>query len=108
MAARLAFATLLLLSTVVLAGCSSKPAVAGDVAIHGLAYDPSTLSVPAGKSVRFTNHDSVEHSITSDSGGFDVDIDGGGNKGLVTMSTPGTYAYHCRYHPSMHGTLVFT
>jgi plastocyanin len=106
MAARLAVGALLLMS-ILAAGCSSKPAVAGEVAIHGFAFEPASISVPAGKAVRFKNHDSAEHSITADAGGFDQDAEGGGTA-TVSVDKPGTYAYHCKYHSQMHGTLVFT
>lgn len=107
MAARLAIGTLLLVS-ILAAGCSSKPQVAGEVAIHGFAFEPASLSVQAGKGVRFTNHDSTEHSITADAGGFDRDAQANGGTAVVSVDKPGTYAYHCKYHSQMHGTLVFT
>jgi plastocyanin len=105
-------ASALVVSAFLLAGCSSSdpPASAGaegaEVAIHGNTYNPSTATISAGEHVHFVNHDSVEHSVTPDSGGFTgKDIDGGG-EGDVTFASAGTFAYHCKYHPSMHGTIT--
>ena len=107
MAARLAVGTLLLLCLLA-AGCSSEPSVAGEVGIHGFAYEPASITVRAGEAVRFTNHDTAEHSVTADGGAFDVEVDGGGGSGLVRHGTAGTFAYHCKYHAAMRGTIVFT
>ena len=107
MAARRAVGVLLLLA-ILAAGCASKPPVTGHVAIHGFASEPSSVTVKAGEAVEFTNHDDTEHSITADSGGFDQDAEGGGGTARVSVDQPGTYAFHCKYHPQMHGTLVVT
>jgi plastocyanin len=102
----------LVVSAFLLAGCSSDPPASGSgaegasVAIHGNSYNPATATIQAGEHVHFANHDSVEHSVTPDSGGFTgKDIDGGG-EGDITFSSAGTFAYHCKYHPSMHGSIV--
>jgi plastocyanin len=45
--------------------------------------------------------------VTADQGSaFDVDIRGGGTATFTAPTAPGTYAYHCTYHPNMHGTLT--
>ena len=67
----------------------------------------SPASVPAGATVAVKNSDPAEHSVTSDSGGvFDVDVDANGKATFTAPSKPGSYPYHCSYHPMMHGTLV--
>jgi plastocyanin len=33
-------------------------------------------------------------------------VDGKGQKTLTAPTEPGEYAFHCKYHPSMHGTLT--
>src|SRR6476660_9271905 len=49
----------------------------------------------------------VEHAVTSDAAGkFTVDVDGNEQGTLTAPSEPGEYAFHCKYHPSMHGTLI--
>jgi plastocyanin len=67
--------------------------------------DPITVS--PGAQIAITNKDSVEHSVTSDTEGkFSVDVEGNGKGTLTAPTEPGEYAIHCKYHPSMHGTLT--
>lgn len=53
------------------------------------------------------NVDDLTHSVVSDDGQFagSGPIPPGGEF-MRTFQTAGTYAYHCRYHPEMQGTIV--
>nr|WP_201762413.1 cupredoxin domain-containing protein [Pseudarthrobacter psychrotolerans] len=66
------------------------------------------LSVAPGAVVTVTNMDSAGHTVTADQGqAFDVDVKGSGGTATFTApSAPGSYPYHCTYHPNMHGTLT--
>ncbi len=77
------------------------------ITISGFAFG-APLVVPAGATVTVTNMDSAEHTVTADTGSaFDVEIKGSGGTATFTApSTPGTYAFHCKYHPNMHGSLT--
>jgi plastocyanin len=67
------------------------------------------ITVPPGAQITIKNDDSAEHSVTSDTAGkFDVEVDGKEQGTLTAPTEPGEYAYHCTYHPSMHGTLIVT
>lgn len=85
---------------------SPTAAGAATITIANMSFgDPVT--VPAGAQVSVTNKDSVEHSVTSDTAGqFDVEIDGNEQKTFTAPPQPGEYAFHCKYHASMHGTLI--
>ncbi|BBY63790.1 cupredoxin domain-containing protein [Mycolicibacterium helvum] len=76
------------------------------IAIAAMKFT-SPAPVPPGATVTVTNSDGVEHTVTADSGNaFNVEI---GEKGTATFTAPtqpGTYAYHCTYHPTMHGQLI--
>ena len=64
-------------------------------------------TVRAGSEVTIDNRDGAEHSVTSDmAGAFDEDVDGNAAATFRAPTTPGTYRFHCRYHPQMVGTLV--
>lgn len=93
-------------------GTSSSNSAAGaqqkaDVSIKNFKFVPATVKVKAGGTVTFTNQDAAAHTATSDKGGvFDTNgLDKGKSK-TVTFKTPGTYAYHCDFHPFMKGTVV--
>lgn len=77
------------------------------ITIKDFAYG-TPLVVAAGTPVTITNMDSAEHTVTADDGAaFDVDVKGsGGTASFTAPSKPGTYTYHCTFHPGMHGTLT--
>lgn len=90
---------------------ASKPAAAGPagdaVAIKDFKFGPPSIAVKAGTKLTFTNEDSAAHTATStDSGVFDTDKLEQGQKKIVTLSKPGTYAYVCAFHPFMKGTVT--
>jgi plastocyanin len=90
------------------AGKTSGPAAAAaaTITIASMSFgDP--ITVAPGAQIAITNKDSVEHSVTSDTEGrFSVDVDGNEQGTLTAPTEPGEYAFHCKYHPSMHGTLT--
>jgi plastocyanin len=87
---------------------TSAPAAASaaTITIANMNYGEA-VTVPPGAKIAIKNNDSVEHSVTSDaSGKFTVDVDGNEAGSLTAPTEPGDYAFHCKYHPSMHGTLT--
>jgi plastocyanin len=89
-----------------------------DVTIESFAYNPTSVTVNEGDTVRWTNNDPTGHSVTADDGSFDSSDNDCSPSGTQescikpdspftnTFDTAGTYAYHCRVHGSMHGTVV--
>ncbi len=82
--------------------------MSASVNIKDYAYDPSTITIPAGTSVTWTNLDTVPHTVTSTNGKFDSGILGQGRIFNYTFSDPGTYNYYCTIHPYMKGQVVVT
>ncbi|CAM5736506.1 cupredoxin family copper-binding protein [Mycolicibacterium aubagnense] len=84
------------------------PAPAGPNAINvdNFAFAPAELTVPAGTTVTWTNHDEDPHNIVAEGGQFRSPTMGSGATFSYTFATPGTYAYVCGIHPFMHGTVV--
>jgi plastocyanin len=73
------------------------------------AFDPSELSVAAGETITLRNEDDVEHSFTIDDPEIDAEAEGGEEATVEAPDEPGTYDFHCRYHPEqMTGTLTVT
>jgi plastocyanin len=88
-------------------GTGSPMAPAAAISIKDFAYgDPITVS--PGAVVTVTNMDTAEHTVTADQGAaFDVEVkENGGTATFTAPSQPGTYAFHCTYHPNMHGMLT--
>jgi plastocyanin len=76
------------------------------VAIQNFAFNPATLTVKAGTTVKWVNLDSTTHQVVSDTGLFDSGDLGNGKSFSYTFNQTGNYPYHCRIHPSMTGSIV--
>ncbi len=71
------------------------------------SFSPNPATVKAGQTVAWKNSSSTAHTATADGGGFDTGaIAAGATSAPITMSTAGTLAYHCAFHPSMVGSLT--
>lgn len=76
------------------------------VAISDFKYQPPTLTVPVGETVRFVNRDSEAHTITSSDHSFDSEGLDSGQTWTHVFTKPGRYTYFCELHPYMKGTIV--
>lgn len=80
-----------------------------NISIKGFAFNPDSLTVKVGTTVKWTNDDSVVHTVTSDTGLFDSGDLNPGDVFSFTFTAAGTYAYHCiPHHANMKGTVVVT
>jgi plastocyanin len=89
-------------------GTDNERAGAGATIVAAdIAFDPTELSVAAGETITLRNEDDVEHSFTIDDPEVDAEAEGGEEATVEAPEEPGTYAFHCRYHPEqMTGTLT--
>lgn len=78
------------------------------VAINDFKYGPATVTIAAGQTVRFVNHDGEAHTVTATGGGFDSGGLDTGDSWTYRFSKPGRYAYFCTLHPWMKGTIIVT
>jgi plastocyanin len=85
-------------------GATTPAGGEASITIAGLAFPPETHA-KAGETIKITNSDSVNHTVTADDGSFNVDAPGGKTVDLAAPAA-GTYPFHCNIHSSMHGTLV--
>jgi plastocyanin len=76
------------------------------VDIAGFAFSPQSITVAVGDTVTWSNSDAQNHTATADDGSFDTGTVSSGSPKSVTFSTAGTFAYHCKIHPSMTATVV--
>jgi plastocyanin len=79
------------------------------VSMKNLKFNPTTVSVPAGTTVKWTNDDSVGHDVTAAT--FKSGTPGGITAGASfshTFAKAGTYKYVCTIHKAsgMTGTVI--
>lgn len=90
-----------------IAASASSSVNSNTVTISNNSFSPSTITVPVGATVTWTNNDSYAHTVTmSGKGGFDSGSLDGGKSWSHTFSKVGTYNYVCSIHPSMTATVV--
>jgi plastocyanin len=88
---------------------ASPPPVAAttrDVAITSTGFSPSSITIKAGDTVRWTNQDTTTHDAMAD------DHASWGSPNLPPgkvwshiFGQAGTFGYHCHIHPEMTGTI---
>jgi plastocyanin len=87
---------------------AAAPVVGTAVDITNFAFAPATLTVKAGESVTWANHDEEPHTIAADDGSFHSPGMGTNATYSFTFTKPGSYGYTCGIHPFMHGIVVVT
>jgi plastocyanin len=76
------------------------------VFINNSTYSPNPVTVNVGQQVNWKNNDNIAHTATRE-GMFDNRIAPMSAQGApVTMTTKGTFTYHCTIHPGMTGTII--
>lgn len=75
-----------------------------NVEIKGFAFNPSSLTVPKGTTVVWTQSDDMPHTVTGD--GFDSGTLSKGQTFSHVFDKEGTFEYHCSIHPSMKGEVT--
>lgn len=76
-----------------------------EVAIAEFEFDPPTITVDAGTDVTWKNRDQAAHTASAVDGSFDTGTLDRGDRGTVTLESPGSHAYVCEFHPFMKGTI---
>jgi plastocyanin len=77
-----------------------------DVAIVDLAFQPATLTIKPGTTVRFTNNDGFGHTVTATDNSYTSGTIAAGANYTHWYDTPGSYTYHCTIHSRMTATIV--
>jgi len=87
-----------------------SPGATGDsigvVHMKNLAFAAGALTVTAGTTVEWRNDDPLAHTVVAADGSFDSGLIDPGATWRHRFDVPGTYAYTCRPHPFMHGTIT--
>ena len=82
---------------------SSSP---NQVVVENFSFQPGTLTIKAGTTVTWVNHDDEPHTVnennkTFKSGTLDTDA-----KFSYKFTSPGSYNYFCSLHPRMTGQII--
>jgi plastocyanin len=81
---------------------------AGDpgVTIADFQFTPGTTTVHVGDTITWTNNGPSAHTATARDGSFDTGVLQKGASASHTFTRAGTFAFYCKIHPFMHGTIV--
>jgi plastocyanin len=77
-----------------------------NISVVDFAFEPAALTVPVRATVTWTNDGSRPHTVTADDGSFDSGRLDPGEQFRQTFDQPGTFSYHCGFHPEMQGSIA--
>jgi plastocyanin len=99
--------TLLILVSLAAALALASPAAAATkvVSIKRTAFQPATVSIVAGDSIRWRNDDTRDHQVVSTTGAFASPVLRPGRTYTFRFDVAGTYRYRDALNPSITGTV---
>lgn len=104
---------LLPVAAVVAAGCGDEAPGASqpprEVEMRNLRFDPEEFAVVRGQKVRWTNGESIQHTVVAREGAkFDSGLLDQGESFEFTPDDAGVVQFVCKLHPGMVGTITVT
>ena len=113
---RLKFALILTLAICAVALASHEPHVkmhantvstnSNEIVIANFSFEPATLTVKAGTTVTWVNHDDEPHTATATDKRFNSKTLDNGDRFSQEFNAPGVYNYYCALHPKMTGKII--
>jgi plastocyanin len=107
----------LVVACLLLAGCAPRSSATTSAAAPqtnvvdmppSYKFEPAHITVKAGSTVTWTNHDNFTHSVLID-GTSDVRMVKPGESTQIAFGTPGEYHYICTLHTqNMQGSVTVT
>jgi plastocyanin len=85
---------------------SRTTTAAETVSIKDGSYDPATVTINAGQTVKWKNDGKETHTVTSSKGDWGSNDLAPGHEFTATYTLPGTFEYYCRFHPNMKGKVI--
>lgn len=76
------------------------------VSIKAMNFNPPTLTVKVGDTVRWTNDDDRDHTVVAADGSFKSGNLRSGERFEHRFDKAGRFAYACSYHPRMKGIVI--
>jgi plastocyanin len=90
------------------APATSSSTATRTVQIKRSAFQPGTLTIKTGDTVKWVNSDTRNHQVVSNNGSFVSPILGAGKSYTHTFNAAGTYRYHDGLNASIKGTIKVT
>jgi plastocyanin len=78
------------------------------VAMRNIKFVPARVTVRVGQTVRWTNHDTVAHTVASAKLKLASEAIAHGQTYGYKATKPGTFPYYCTIHANQNGVLVVT
>lgn len=76
------------------------------VSIDNFSFSPAEITVSAGQTVTWVNHDDVPHTVTANDKAFASKALDTDDSFSQTFTQPGTYPYYCAVHTHMTGQVI--
>jgi plastocyanin len=83
-----------------------QPMATVNVVMYDDNFQPKSINVQPGTTVRWTNRGTHAHTVTGKDESWDSGDLQPGATYSATFQQPGTYYYFCRHHEGMQGTIV--
>jgi plastocyanin len=77
-----------------------------EVVIDNFTFGPHDLTVPAGTTVKWVNHDDIPHTVMASDKSFRSKALDTDDSYSFTFTSPGTFGYFCGLHPQMTGKII--
>ena len=77
-----------------------------EVVIDNFTFGPQDLTVAAGTTVKWVNHDDIPHSIVDGNKAFRSKALDTDDSFSFTFASAGTFDYFCGLHPHMQGKII--
>lgn len=76
------------------------------VKIINFGFEPVEVKARVNDIIDWENQDSEKHSVDADDGSWRSRPLAQGDHYQKSFKQPGTYAFHCEFHPTMTGTVI--
>ena len=76
------------------------------VTIKNFAFRPAKLTVAKGTKLEVTNADGAAHTFSARNNSFSSPVLDPGKRATITLAKSGTFAFYCKIHANMAGTVV--
>jgi plastocyanin len=89
-----------------IARAAEEKNAAASITIDNFSFTPKEVTVAAGTTITWVNHDDVPHTVVSPDKKFRSKALDTDDQFSFTFTDAGTYNYFCSVHPMMTGKIV--